>query len=204
MQSKLFNQEQIQWILDNHKGVEWRKFSRWFNQHWGTNFTHNQIHGFCQRNGITNGLDSRFLEGKIPHNKGRKQTEYMSEEAIERTKATRFHKGQNSHNKRPIGSERIDPRDGYVVVKVKDTADVHSTQNWMHKHRYVWEQAHGEIPEGHVVIMKDGSRTNFDLDNLVLVSRADHAVMNKLGLRYQGDFFESGHLMAKIIQEANK
>ena len=43
------------------------------------------------------------------------------------------------------------------------------------KHRVVWEQAHGPIPEGYLVKFKDGNRMNCSIDNLYLVSRADHA-----------------------------
>lgn len=51
-------------------------------------------------------------------------------------------------------------------------------------HRYVWEQAHlGESAAGKVVIFLDGDRTNFDLENLVCVTRRELCVMNKLGNR---------------------
>ena len=42
-------------------------------------------------------------------------------------------------------------------------------------HRYVWEQANGEVPEGYVVAFRDGNRRNCSLDNLYLLSRADNA-----------------------------
>ena len=37
--------------------------------------------------------ETRFKKGNVPVNKGKKQTEFMTSEAIERTKATRFQKG---------------------------------------------------------------------------------------------------------------
>ena len=50
--------------------------------------------------GAKSGLKTRvpnsgqFPKGHVPRNKGKKQTDFMSAEAIERTKATRFQKGQ--------------------------------------------------------------------------------------------------------------
>ena len=52
-------------------------------------------------------------------NKGRKQTEYMSEEQLAKTKATRFKKGHVPKNHKPVGYERI-TRDGYIEVKTAE------------------------------------------------------------------------------------
>ena len=43
------------------------------------------------------------------------------------------------------------------------------------KHRYVWEQAHGKIPDGYLVAFRDGNRQNCDLSNLYLISRQESA-----------------------------
>ena len=44
----------------------------------------------------------------------------------------------------------------------------------------LWEQRHGRpVPDGHLVLFADGDRRNFDPANLLLVSRAELAVMNK-------------------------
>ena len=44
----------------------------------------------------------------------------MTPEAIERTKATRFKKGDKPGNHRKVGSERITV-DGYIEIKTKRT-----------------------------------------------------------------------------------
>lgn len=41
----------------------------------------------------------------------------------------------------------------------------------MPKHRWLWEQAYGPIPEGHCVQFKDGDTLNCVLANLYLISR---------------------------------
>ena len=43
-----------------------------------------------------------------------------------------------------------------------------------HIHRLQWVKYHGEIPEGYVVHYKDENKLNWDIDNLELLSRADH------------------------------
>ena len=45
------------------------------------------------------------------------------------------------------------------------------------KHRLIWEEANGVMPPGHNVTFKDGDRTNISLKNLMLVSKAQNAVM---------------------------
>ena len=53
-----------------------------------------------------------FLKGHVPFNKGMKQHEFMSEEVIQKTIATRFKKGQIPVNVKNVGYER--PK-GYLV-----------------------------------------------------------------------------------------
>jgi hypothetical protein len=64
---------------------------------------------------------------------------------------------------------------GYAEVKTG-----HSV--WERKHTVIWKTANGKIPKGHVVIFADGNTRNLSLDNLLLVSRKELAVMNKNGL----------------------
>lgn len=52
-------------------------------------------------------------------------------------------------------------------------------ENWVQKHRYIYEQQHGEIPNDHIIIFLDGNKTNFSINNLYCISRKIHAVMNK-------------------------
>jgi hypothetical protein len=52
-------------------------------------------------------LDSRKKKGDVPFNKGKKQIDYMTNEAIERSKKTRFKKGNKPHNANPQGNGAI-------------------------------------------------------------------------------------------------
>lgn len=109
----------------------------------------------------------RFRKGHIPSNKGKRQSEYMTADAIERTKATRFKKGHLPHNTKQVGHERICSKDGYVYIKVE------GSRKMVLKHRLVWERHHGAIPKGYNVQFKDGNRQNCDISNLYLISRQE-------------------------------
>lgn len=125
------------------------------------------------------GMSHRYKKGSIPQNKGKKQTEYMSKDAISRTKATRFKKGSIPPNAVPIGYERID-KDGYINIKVE------GRKKLVLKHRYVWEQHNGPIPEGYNIQFKDGNKHNCeDINNLYMISRSEQMkTENSMYARY--------------------
>ena len=111
---------------------------------------------------------TRFVKGQRPTNKGMRQEEFMSADSIERSKATRFKKGNIPHNAKPVGYERVDKKSGYVFVKVS------GRRKMVQKHRHVWEQHHGPVPDGHYISFRDGDRQNCDIANLVLLSKEEH------------------------------
>lgn len=137
----------------------------------------------------------RFEKGHVPHTKGRKAEEWMSPEALARSTATRFKKGQRPQTWRPIGSERINV-DGYIEVKVEEG------KPWRHKQRVLWERAHGPIPEGYMVSFKDGNKQNCELDNLYLLSRADGLRANSV-VNYPDEVREIIHMRAVLKRHIN-
>lgn len=112
----------------------------------------------------------RFKKGLIPFNKGKKQTEFLSAKGIEASSKTRFKKGIEPHNTKYDGYERLS-KDGYIEVRV-------SKGKFKLKHRLIWEQLHGPIPQGCIVRFKDGNKRNFDPDNLEMITRVEHALRN--------------------------
>jgi len=65
-----------------------------------------------------------------------------------------------------LGSECV-AANGYVKVKVSETGD--SNERWKLKHREVWKQHHGEVPDGYVLVFLDGDKHNCDISNLACV-----------------------------------
>jgi hypothetical protein len=76
---------------------------------------------------------------------------------------------------RPVGSERLN-LNGYTDVKIAFPSV------WKPKHHVIWEAANGPVPEGHQIMFADGNKSNFALDNLLLVSFKELSLMNRFGL----------------------
>lgn len=105
---------------------------------------------------------------------------------IERGKATRFKKGQIPHNAigKELGRERVS-KDGYIEVKVKEHHTPGKNDTYRCKHLIIWEREHRQrVPKNHAVLFADHNKRNFDPDNLVLVSRRNLLMINRLGLEY--------------------
>lgn len=85
-----------------------------------------------------------YTPGSSPANKGRKQSEYMTIESIAKTAATRFKKGNEPHNTKHDGFERIS-KDGYIEVRIRKG-------KFQLKHRAEWEKVNGKIPKGHILV----------------------------------------------------
>lgn len=143
-------------------------------------------------------------KGKLPSIKvksGVNICQKRDKKVQEGSRRTTFKKGNVPANRRPIGSERID-KNGYILIKIQDG---HKNKNWIRKHRYLYEQAYGEIPTGHKVIFADGNNRNFDLNNLVLISDAEGLIMNRNKLfKKDKDLTKAGVTVAKILDKVNK
>lgn len=44
--------------------------------------------------------------------------------------------------------------------------------------RYIWEQHNGEIPKGKNILYKDGNKKNCDINNLMLISNEENALLS--------------------------
>jgi hypothetical protein len=152
-----------------------------------------QIANAIKRYGLNTGRTGRFEPGQTPPNKGKSWDEYLSPAAQAACRKTQFEAGRMPHTTVPVGTEKLRD-DGYLWRKVKETKP--SRHGWKQVHRIVWEEAHGPVPDGHVVVFRDGDTTNITLDNLMLCSRAERGVMNSHGLAGSG---ESGRLVADLI-----
>lgn len=168
-----WNDEHRLFVRDNIKGVPYKDMRDMVNAEFGLNVTTSQMQGFITRNGFANGNKTTFSKGRDPWNKNVKGLQLGGD-------AGWFKKGHRPSTYRPVGSHRIDSKDGYLKIKVSDHG---RTQDmWKNKHVVLWEEAHGKIPDQHVVCFLDQDVTNLNLNNLFLLSRNELARMNQFGL----------------------
>lgn len=180
-------------IVNNIKGTKTKDLVNMINDTFNSNYTYTQVKGYTSRYGLKNGLDATFKKGDVPHNKGKKG---VCGKGCEKTW---FKKGQAPINHRPVGSERIDSKDGYILIKTAEP------RTWKHKHRVIWEQHNGPIPRNHVVIFLDGDKTNIDISNLALITRSELNILNQNKLIYDNaETTRSGIAIAKVIDTSHK
>ncbi|MDN0055650.1 HNH endonuclease signature motif containing protein [Collinsella ihumii] len=178
--------DMVEWMTAFIPGHSEAEIRAGFKDRFGIELTRPQIKNFKAVRGVRSGtVGGRFQKGNAPSNKGRRIEDFMTPEAIERTRDTRFKAGQLPHNaaRLPIGCERV-TRDGYIEVKVahRPSRTRQAHDNWVPKHRLVWERAHGRPqPKGTKIIFCDHDLRNFDPANLLLVTNAEAGVMNRMG-----------------------
>jgi len=147
---------------------------------------------------------SRFQKGMEPWNKG---THYV---AGGRSAETRFKKGEMSgaaqHNYVPIGTLRIS-KDGYLERKMTDDQSLVPARRWTFVHRLIWEQAHGPIPKGHMVVFRPGQFTNkvelLTADRLDCITRAENAHRNSIW-RKDPELAKLYQLKGAITRQVNR
>lgn len=120
----------------------------------------------------------------------------LTAEQRERMKAlSQFKKGQPSHNKGKVGKPNKTSfkagsiptnalQNGAITVRHKQGEKPYKyyrvgASKWVLLHRYVWEQANGHIPQQHVLRFADGDTMNCALDNLKLITLAEHIKLNQ-------------------------
>lgn len=173
--SKLFPAEIFNYIVEHYKGVGPTEMTALLEKEFGVTYTITQVSSFYKNHKLNSGVTRRFEKGRPSHNKGKKGYYAPGMEK------GWFKKGHIPHTHREVGSERVNIY-GYIEVKVAEP------NKWRAKHHIVWEEHNGPIPEGHVIYFRDGNPRNVDIENLRLVSRKVHAVMNHAGLSgFTGD-----------------
>lgn len=143
----------------------------------------------------------RIKKGNVPSNKGKKQVDYMSPEAIDRCAATRFKKGNKPHN--------TYERDGIISSRIDTTGRLYlyirtSPGKWELYHKYLWEQKNGEVPPSHCLWFKDGNSTNVSLENLECISRKENYMRNSETRFYPSDLKELIKIHKDFISQLNK
>lgn len=153
----------------------WKEAAEEFNRRFGCDLQEAVIRGAGKRYKIKTGRTGQFEKGIIPANKG-KHTETKG-----RMAETQFKKGQMPKNHLPVGSVRVrrshKGRKSYVYEKVAEP------NKWRMKHVLEWEKRNGAVPKDMIVIFADGDTMNTDISNLLIISRQQHAIMNRWNIK---------------------
>lgn len=148
-------------------------------------------HACRLRKGDNVGAAHRFKPGNAAWNKGMKGLKIGGE-------ATQFRRGNKPHTWVPVGTEQI--RDGYLWRKVTDHG---GRFDWKQVHTMLWEQHHGPVPAGLILIFRDRNKQNIQLDNLELITRAELCRRNTIH-RYPPEVKELIRLQKKLEREIRK
>lgn len=182
-----FTQDEAKFIEEHVEGRSNLELTEIFKAHFCLELCIRQIKAYKKNHSLSSGFDGRFCQGHTPFNKGRKGADGWE--------PTQFKKGNKPWNCQPVGSKRVNG-DGYVDIKIADP------NKWKGKHILIWEGANGPVPKGHVVIFGDRNKLNFELDNLILVSRKQLVRLNKLNLiKNDAKLTRTGIIIADIYNK---
>lgn len=185
-EGKVFPEYIQNFLKENNFGKTTREITELLNVTFNKNYSVSQIKALRSRLRLVSGLSGYFEKGHIPPNKGKKGwCPHGCEKGW-------FRKGHVSYNRKPIGTEVMSSA-GYLKIKVSEP------NGWRFKHLMEWEKHNGKVPEGCLVSFKDGDHYNCDIGNLVLITKAENAVLNREKLRF-GDknLLEAGLALAKV------
>lgn len=112
----------------------------------------------------------RFKKGHVPVNKGKKLPEYVKEK-IRQTMFKKGHRPKNTLYDGAISLRKNKRGDVYKMIRV-------GLGKWVMLHVYNWEQIHGPVPEGKILVSIDGNTLNCDPSNWMTVTRAEHLERN--------------------------
>lgn len=143
--------------------------------------------------------DSRIKKGNIPLNKGKKQSEWLSPESIDKISTNWFKKGQNPHNTLADFSEVKHYHKGskktYWMIKTPEF------KRLIHKHVWLWEREYGKVKKGFNVVFKDGETLNCVIENLECISNEELMLRNSKKHSYHTELLPK---YAKILTINNK
>lgn len=188
----IWSEEEKEYLKQITSGHHYREIKELMNKKFNLDLTSNQIKGAINRYKLNTGFTGHFPKNHIPFNKGIRGI------CAKGCEKTWFKRGSIPQNHRPVGSERTNV-DGYVEIKVAEP------NKWRLKHSLIWEEQNGPVIKGYAVIFGDGNRSNFDINNLVLVSRQQLLILNKNRLiQKDADLTRTAVIIADIYQKISK
>lgn len=162
---RLYSPEEIAWLTE-HRTLSLKECHRQFVETFNRqDITPAKLHGLRKNAKLKTGRTGHFEKGQAPWSKGRKLGNNPG------SARTQFRKGQNPHNTKGPGHESIG-NDGYIWIVTDRRNPWTGASTWrVHKHRWLWEQMNGPVPDGHVLKCLDGNKHNTDPANWQAIPR---------------------------------
>ncbi len=174
---RTFNAEETKWLSDN-RALPIKDYLAGFLASFDRpDVTERKLHALRKAQGWKTGRTGKFVKGQEPPNKGKKCQEGEGGRHPN-ARRTQFKKGHMPHNTQYLGHERVS-KNGYVEISVAET-NPHTgfERRYVLKHRWLWEQANGPVPEGHALKCLDGNKQNTDPSNWEAIDRGVLARLN--------------------------
>ena len=166
----LLDAEQEQYLRDIWPGGSRAQSAAALNERYGLALELSQIITYARNHGIRGAPGGRFLPGH-KSNLGMKRPGFRS--------PTTFRAGNVPRNSRPLWSERVSG--GRALIKVPEiNPHTGAATRFVDKARWVWAQKYGPIPAGCAVTFLDGDPAHCRPANLVLLTRAELAALNRV------------------------
>jgi hypothetical protein len=176
-----YTEAELKWVKKNRPLLQDPEFTAAFNKKFKRDLKYGTLIALCKRNGWLFSFPKGRKLGSKPWNTGKK---------LGYTPSGAFKKGNVLASRKPIGYES--QHSDIVLVKVDEG-------KFTTKARYIWQAAHGEIPQGHVIRFIDGNNQNYALDNLDCITQFENAQLNKIRINEQpAEFKQTLRLRVKI------
>lgn len=190
----LWTEQRVQWLRENLEGHTYDELASMFTRTYGIKVTMNGVKGICKKHGISHGTEDipftaaqdAWLKKHVSGSTWKEaSTRFAAEFGVSKSafalKArcrrlgitinngkTGWHPGCPVANEQPEGAESK-LASGYTYVK--------RDGKWVPKQQVVYESVHGPLSEGEMIVFLDKDKTNFELENLAIVTRAVHVRM---------------------------
>lgn len=202
--------DQLVYLRTHHKDFSLVELTKRFNRRFKLNKTDSAIRNVLAKRGLRSGRKSGYAKGHKPKPYTQEQIKFIEREyrrltVPELTKrfnreykqdrtqsaissAIRRHGiecvrglGMSPREVKAIGYERTNSQTGCLMVKIDEPDPYMSSKTrHRHKHKVIWEEANGPVPEGHCLRFLDGDKMNCTLENLEMFTRTESLFMSLL------------------------
>lgn len=131
-------------IAENYYGTSTKALIDLIETQFGIKLTEGQLRQYGHRHGLKTGNTGKF--GTRPA----------------------WNKGLSN----PHGPTKVSPEGSLIFSSGR--YHIKHGDKWVEYSRYLWEQAHGPIPEGHIIEYRDRNSRNCVLENLRMVDKETH------------------------------